>query len=511
MIDNRRELLTYDITGFKSGVKLRNSHISLFKVALRSFERGDFDAAFELFNKLESDSFLPKEAKQKVIKNRKDIEKLLESGLSKLQSDKEESKTKKQTKTESEIESGSTSETKQTETETVNEKSEVTEKVDNSNFYPVIKAAMTTFADRLASSLSQVLNSNMNESKTKDKGLLEEEEKEEEIEFSEKTLEALNNINLDGSIDDILNKEYNMDISDKKGKQELSSEDIKRFLNVGSQLSEVVPDFMDSMNDMKKSLDDLSKEVPEIDKISENIRSTLDKLDKDRKSKTRDSLEESMYDDEDMMDTLNKKYRKQSDIYKEDDEEVYKDATEEAYSTVTDKLDKEDIERQQKELLNNLKEKYDMLDSRIKDVENREEELSKFNDKIKSYYEKEFDKYDSSSLEGNLDNLEKSLDEDTTELKKEAKDITDTEELDKSDIGSKLKELELNQNRLSDIMRGLDNIGEKSKKTEKTPEDKKSAEHSKDTYSEEDLESYLYDEDRKPAETTSLQSFNDDE
>jgi len=79
LVEEKKETLTYDISSFKSS-KLRNSHKSLFKVAIRSFERGDFQTAFELFDKLESDTFLPQEVKERVSKNKKDIEVLIKKG-----------------------------------------------------------------------------------------------------------------------------------------------------------------------------------------------------------------------------------------------------------------------------------------------------------------------------------------------------------------------------------------------------------------------------------------------
>lgn len=363
MIDNRRELLTYDISNFKVDTKLRHSHVSLFKIAIRSFERGDFETAFELFNKLACDSFLSEDGRKMVLQNKKDIEDLLETGLEKLEKkdlekkyiknyDKnrkyEEEKERKTTKIKKET---FTDKDKQKSFTDVDEKETFTDKgeketftdkskndlkskqlseLNESNFIDAIKVTMGTFAEKLTSSLSKIINETITRKSDKVENILEIDnvakvKDEKETQISEKNLNNFFNLGLDGSLQDIFQKEFQSNLHDVVLKDKLTEDDIKRFLSVGINFVKMAPEFMDSINEVKDSLDTLSEEIPEMKKNSEEIKNALIGLDEDEKRKKLDSLKQNLLDDEEIIDNLSSKDAKQSEIFQEHLSEMFEE------------------------------------------------------------------------------------------------------------------------------------------------------------------------------------------
>ncbi len=478
MIDNRRELLTYDISSFKTSntKKLRNSHISLFKVALRSFERGDFDTAFELFNKLASDTFLPKEARDKVLQNKKDIEIIIEKGIS--EKDQKDIDPEFLEKLEKKRKKGDSTQTKITpDDEPVLTEEEIKEKVDSSNFYPIIKTAMSTFAEKLATTLGEVINGKLTKKEIeKDKSEIDQKSLEEldksdvikDVELSTESLENFTNIDTEGSIQDIYKKEFKSDLTDYKQKKELTEEDIQRFLQVGTQLSKTVPNFVESVNEMKESLDTISKEVPEFSEISKNIKDSLQEIQQSTKNHDLEKLkQDELSDDEEIIEKLKQEEQiKQSDIFKEDltdlskrDKEPTEEDIEELIEKlkqeeqikqnnlikqdVTDFLDKEKKQYKEdiEEIIDKLSQKYQQIDDRIKHIESAEFQRQGYEELEKLFPSEEQKKskadMQNSLLEEISDKFEK-LSSKVEELKEETEDTKQAKkELD--NLNQKLK------------------------------------------------------------------------
>ncbi len=559
MIDNRRELLTYDISSFKSSTKkLRNSHISLFKVALRSFERGDFDTAFELFNKLSSDTFLPIEARNKVMQNKKDIEIIIEKGISdedKKEIDPEflEKLERKRKKESSSIEKiPYDEEPSQTE-------KEIKEKVEDGNFYPIIKTAMATFAEKLASTLGEVINgklvkkeSQKNKSEENLKSL-DEIDVEQDVDISTQPLDSFTKVDTEGSVQDIYKKEFKSDLSDYEPKKELSEKDIQRFLNIGTQLSKTVPEFMDSVNDMKESLDNLTQGVPEINELNKRIKESLEQIQESNKTENLEKLHEDLSDDLDIIEKMKKEDQlRQSDIFKEDipelspKEEITQDKDDlidrltKKYQQIDDRLkhiesaefqrqsleeleklySTEDSKKTNKELQNSLlddiSKKFESLNSRVEELKEEaeetkkaKEEWEKLSDKIKSNLEKEFSDYNAESLEENLNQLETSLDKGTeTEEYEKDKDIYTHLEDKYQSIDEQLKQLQLNEEEILSQF-GIDKEKLEEKKKKKLSEKLKQA-HEEKT-SKEKLEDYLTDDLENIGESIPLSNISEDE
>ncbi len=462
----KEHLLTNDVSNFKSVGKLRNSHISLFKVALRSFERGDFDTANELFAKLASDSFLPEEAHNMVTQNQQDIKVLIKNGvvgldksklddkfIEKLEKRRKEHKKSMASKQKTEGTNKGSTEPETVETTGVETK---IEDIDQSNIYPIIKTAMTTFADKLADSLSSVLSGKVEEETKEHKSLSEkmgeitEKDVEKDVELSTESLGSFKNMNMEGSLNDIYSKKFDSDLYDYTPKHELNEEDLERFLNVGTQLSKTV-------GEIKDSLETLSKEVPEVNKIKDSIQETLDSIQNHRKKETLEQLDEEIIDDEEALKNIKDREVKPSDIfvdYPTDELDIDDIDLIETEEKIEDKKEKE------QNLLENLVSKFDSLNSRLKGIESREEELKEFNEKIKSHFDKEFDQYDfseESNLDDNLQKLEESFEEEDENLKTELNQLEETEDElinklnDRYDkIENRLKQLALNEEELID-------------------------------------------------------------
>lgn len=472
MDQSKEHLLTHDVSNFKSVGKLRNSHISLFKVALRSFERGDFDTANELFSKLASDSFLPTEAHNMVTQNQEDIKVLIQTGAvgvdrSKLDNkflEKLESRRKEQKKVSKEKNAGDTQTVEQAPKKDIEpseppvEMETKGEKVDESNIYPIIKSAMTTFADKLADSLSSVLSGKVeddikeHESLSEKMGEVIEEDIEKDIDLSSESLDSFKDMDMEGSINDIYSKEFKSDLYEQTPKSKLDQRDIERFLNVGKQLSQTV-------SDIKDSLKTLSEEVPEVNKLRDSITETLDNIKNRNKKETLQQLDKDIVDDKEALENLKDREVKPSDIFVDYPTEELEAENIDIPEIQEKKVDKEETE---KNLLENLLNKFDSIDSRLKDIETRDEELKEFNEKIKSHFDKEFERYDFSqeaNIDDNLKKLEESFEEDDENIKTDLNQIGvgETEEdllgnlNDRyNKIEDRLRQLALNEEELID-------------------------------------------------------------